>query len=463
MSLQRLREALAIAFLVLLPFHAFGITVLTRIIAGPGHAPLPQLAIWKEGLLAIIVAIAMVEFLGQRLRHRARIHFDAIDACITLLGIIAVVYGINDKVLFTQRFLYGLRYDVLLPACFLLLRRVPWSVHWSAAVVRLLPLTGVLVVLLGSIGLLLPLPVLTALGYSDMHSLYDAGGALAPYQQLGESAVRRMQSVMSGPNQLGLWLLLPYAVLLHAVLGRSIGTVRSLWAAIAAKPWHAAGFLIIDVGIGLTFSRAAWMAATVIVLVMLRRACTRRFFLKVLGCLLCIAALGIALLLAVAPQTLLRATSNRGHIERPLAAMRIIKAHPLGLGLGAAGPAAHRGRPTCVELPAGSDASWAAVHQNLCVFVGGAQVQPKGDACDCPLLPENWYLQIGVELGVLGMTLFLALVLLLLLRMRDDVPIFLAFLGVALAGLFLHSFEDFGVAATLWLLAAAARNAREPV
>jgi O-antigen ligase len=100
-------------------------------------------------------------------------------------------------------------------------------------------------------------------------------------------------------------------------------------------------------------------------------------------------------------------------------------------------------------------------HPELCVFLGDKQVQPTDRTCSCPFLPENWYLQIGVELGWIGFLLYLGLVVILLLKIFRSSQLtahslFLAFLGISIAGLFLHSWEDAAIAYALWLLIAAA-------
>ena len=96
-------------------------------------------------------------------------------------------------------------------------------------------------------------------------------------------------------------------------------------------------------------------------------------------------------------------------------------------------------------------------------------MQPANRTCSCPLLTENWYLQWGVEMGVLGLLLSL-MIPFFVLRKTEVVshpptlasygragkaqmnwPI-LAFLGISVAGLFLHSFEDAAVAYSVWLL-----------
>jgi hypothetical protein len=127
--------------------------------------------------------------------------------------------------------------------------------------------------------------------------------------------------------------------------------------------------------------------------------------------------------------------------------------HPFGTGLGSAGPASNAVTDTCVMLDAGADTSWAKDRTDLCVFVGGQQVQPMNDVCSCPVLTENWYLQWGVEMGFLGLVLSLLLFLFVFFKNVRS-PAALAFLGISVAGVFLHSFEDAAVAYSIWLLVA---------
>ncbi|MDD5469690.1 MAG: hypothetical protein PHO92_02720 [Candidatus Peribacteraceae bacterium] len=336
-----------------------------------------------------------------------------------------------------------------------MLRRVRWSSAFGAKTSQLLIGIGAVVVLLGLVMFLLPQRVFEWLGYSAMHSLYVPGGPLAAFQQIGGTALRRMQSVMSGPNQLGLWLLLPFSF--------ALAPLRH-----GEKPPHQAifGFLLLfGAGILLTFSRAALLAALLIVLAALMRTqlshYPKKFVIRIAA-----AAFLILLLAVIAfPDVFLRAASSRDHFLRPLKAVQTMARHPFGLGLGAAGPASNRTSDACVYLPVDGDASWAEGNASLCVFLGEEQVLPIDRECRCPFLPENWYLQIGVELGIVGFTLFIALVLLMLrmLRMKNGklkienarFAIYLAFLGVSIAALFLHAWEDSALAYTLWILAAA--------
>ena len=59
--LQITREWCVLVLIGLLPFHALAVTIGTKVLLGPGHAPMPLLAVWKEGLLLVILGLAVVE------------------------------------------------------------------------------------------------------------------------------------------------------------------------------------------------------------------------------------------------------------------------------------------------------------------------------------------------------------------------------------------------------------------
>jgi len=485
-SVQKIREHLALLLLVLLPFHALFVTVVTKLIAGSGHAPLTILALWKEGLLGVILVMALVELalrtksrvglsspanmlryglrsgaglLSMTQRGVSKARLDLPDALIIALIILAI------PVTFLQRdlgdFLLGFKYDFVPLVAFLILRRVEWSPNFMKKAMDALLIVGCIVAGFGVISYVLPQSFFTLLGYSDLHSLYLADGPLAPFQQIGGLGLRRLQATMSGPNQLGLWLLLPFSIaLLHVV--EAIKNQHML-----AK--KTAILLVILGAIFFTFSRSAWVATGVITFIVLYRHSSKPIFWRMsvaAGVLLLIIGITAA---SLAPNVLVRLASSRGHIERPIEALMTMIAHPFGLGLGSAGPASNRTSDTCVQLDAGSDATWAQAHPNLCVFVAHEQVQPMGKTCNCPLLTENWYLQIGVELGWVGFVLFVSLIFFIILLVSRGVNppanamrlVALLFLvGICIAGLFLHAWEDAAVAYTVWILVAVALHAK---
>ncbi|MDD4319239.1 MAG: O-antigen ligase family protein [Candidatus Peribacteraceae bacterium] len=489
-AVQRLREWLVLLLIGLLPFHAFLVTAGTKLALGPNNAPWAVLALWKEAVLGVILLLALVEFIFSSKRaisfQRSAFSVDVLDVLILSLAVLAVAVSIFAG---TERglFLLGVRYDFVPLVAFLVLRRVPWSEAFHGRLMNVLLGVGALVSFLGIISLFLPVSAFVRLGYADAHSLYTPGGPLSPFQQIAESWVRRVQSTMSGPNQLGIWLLIPLGALLSFWMVRggvreygSTGVrgmgMNNAMSRIPVFPYSRIRRFIIVLSaffmlcaLFLTFSRAAWIAVFVMVIVMLWKALPRRWFVRAAvggGALVIVAGITAA---ALFPSVFFRLSSSRGHLVRPLEGIGKMIERPLGWGLGAAGPASNRVSETCVFLRPQDDPSWAKAQPQLCVFLGSTQVQPTDHACRCPFLPENWYIQIGVELGVLGFALFLALVVMILRRLRknngqliiDNYPssiihyqfaAFLAFLGVSIAALFLHAWEDAAVAYTGWIL-----------
>lgn len=447
-SLQRVREWLALALIVLLPFHALAVTVITKLIAGSGHAPLFSIAVWKESVLAVILLIAFLEiFLAIRDQRSGVRKWDIVDSLI--LSLIIVAFLISDFRSQITTFALGAKYDFVPLIAFFVLRRVPWSDHCRTLAVNGILCVASIVSLYGIATLFLPDAFFTWLGYSDLHSLYVPNGPLAAFQQIGGVAIHRVQATFSGPNQLGIWLLIPIAI---AVSAEQL---------VLSKHHRRFAYTVLGlslIALFLTFSRAAWIGAFVIIVIALfplvKAHLTRARLLTSVFVLIALVFTALALF----PQTLLRVSSTRGHIERPMEAVQTMIAHPFGLGLGSAGPATNRSSDPCVMLQPEDNPAWARAHPDLCVFLGDVQVQPTDRTCDCPFVPENWYLQIGVELGFLGFILYVLLIVSVMMRLQVTgyrlQGILLMFLGVSIAALFLHAWEDAAVAYTVWVFVA---------
>ena len=490
--LRVVRERLAIGLIMLLPFHALFVTVFTKMIAGPGHAPLSYLAVWKEVFLAILLLLAFLE-LWPKIRSSEDADspwtLDAIDWCILLGLVLAVVtsYVVGGQStsfqnllhgqlsLTDKRFLLGFKYDFLPLVMFAVLRRLPWSEAWMHHALLALLAVGAVVGVYGLVTLKLPMSYFLSLGYSDQTSLYFASGPLAAFQQVEGSLVRRAQSTFSGPNQFGLWLLIPFGAALW-----SFGNIVRGWLEARRIGFSACFVLLlfltacIKLGILVSLSRTAWIAAgamTIVFLVYLffrsLRAGRRRIFMATVLVLTTVAVAGTGFAaVKMMPGLLVRLQSGAGHLEKPRQAIKLINEHPFGMGLGTAGPASNALSDTCVFLPLGSDYAWAKPRKDICLFLGGVRKLPPGKVCECPLLTENWYLQLGVEMGVLGLVFSVVLMLLVIASGRHlpsrspRIWVLLAFVGLSVAGLFLHAFEDSAVAYTIWLLLAAAVPAR---
>jgi O-antigen ligase len=115
-----------------------------------------------------------------------------------------------------------------------------------------------------------------------------------------------------------------------------------------------------------------------------------------------------------------RASTNQ-HISSFDSGIKVIKDHPLGLGLGTAGPASY--------------------HTNQ------------------PIIPESYYLQIAIETGLLGLLLFFTVIIdltwqLILNRRKSYVSGVLgALVGISIVNIVLHGWADATTAIVFWILA----------
>ncbi|MEQ1849254.1 MAG: hypothetical protein ABL890_01550 [Candidatus Peribacteraceae bacterium] len=452
--LQRFRENLALLLAALLPLHAFAVTVLTKVLKGSGESPLAMIAIWKEALLLLILVIAVIE-IGRRIVKSGQWAVVSAVDLIDISILIALVYSVlihpwsADSAM--TSYIYGFRYDFVPLITFLILRRVEWSEYFLRSAPKMLVIVGAIVAGYGLLSLVLPERWFSFLGYSSMHSLYFPDGPIAAFQYISESGIRRIQSTFSGPNQMGLWLLVPLSLMLGKKKIREV----------VSDKWLVVSIAFILIAIVLSFSRASWIGALVIGLVFFAPKIQLRF--------LTLSALALIVLGVTAatlfPAVIVRSISSSAHITRPLAALHTIAEHPFGKGLGSAGPASNRTSDPCVYLPLGADIAWTETVEKLCVFMDGKQFHPSDRTCNCPVLSENWYLQWGVELGLLGLFISLLMPFFVLrkLIMNNEQLIMTnawrsvaaAFLGISIAALFLHAFEDSAISYTLWILLSA--------
>jgi hypothetical protein len=174
--LQTLRERLVLILIALLPLHAFLVTVATKLIAGPGNAPLAFLALWKETVLGVVLVIALLEVVKRAARSGQRVasflRIDWIDACIVSLLILSILLALGDYSLLATRYSLGFKYDFVPLVAFFVLRRVSWSDAFQEQIVTVLLAVGWIVAGYGIVSFFLPQSFFTALGYSDLHSLY---------------------------------------------------------------------------------------------------------------------------------------------------------------------------------------------------------------------------------------------------------------------------------------------------
>ena len=467
------------------------------------HAPLKMLALhgplasvlavpaaafaWKE-VLALAIALVGIGFFW----HKPP---DRIDLAAGLYIAVSVVAGLAftgdwDGRHFPHnlpQIAWGAKYSLLFLLLFLGVRRIDFTSKTRQLLRRAVALAGAVVVCLGLLVAVFPQSLL-AFGYAPQHGntqVASSGEALSYCHKIERDAAEqefcRAQGTLSGPNQLGAYLLVALPALLWA------------GAAAVAGSWRRKAWLIIF-GAGcalllLSFSRAAMLgglvaAAGAFVLAARSRGAATTclalgagglaallfplafgaqfwdatpYFSAFLAAVAAVAAavlayqkrralfaplvfLGAAMLGGLAWlrafwgefmwNIVVRPASSGGHWERMYDGIMGIWQRPLGLGLGDAGPASAR-------------------------FAAPGETG---------FLPESLFLEVGLASGVLGLLLFLAFCWLLLgsLLPRARAAEYAqdrfaaaaaaaALLGILVMGLFLHSTESAAAMLTLFV------------
>lgn len=406
--------------IVLIPLHAF-LTVYAASFLG--HYTL--LRLWKELLVVLIVGLAGLQIMKagrwQQLR-RQRDRLTALSLAIglyfgLLIATAAVAVGLHTVNL--KAATYGLlldsRFLVFFAVCWWFSRQSDWlSHHWR----QLLLIPAGLVLLLGLLqATLLPANFLTHFGYN--HS------TIAALQTVDQKVgYQRIQSTLRGANPLGAYLILIIAA--SAVLLLSAPTKR----------WPYSGLLIAALSVlGLTYSRSAWIGALVTLLWILQAAVRSPRLRRNL-----IIIAGIGLLVCVIVGYSLRTndtfqntffhtdehsrstdSSNQGHLTASRRGLQDVLRRPFGSGPGTAGPA-----------------SLYNLHPAR--------------------IAENYYLQIGQEVGVIGIGLFVAINVLVgrqLLRQPSLLAriLFASLLGISIVNLLSHAWTDDTLCYVWWGLA----------
>lgn len=250
------------------------------------------------------------------------------------------------------------------------------------------------------------------------------------YGMVGGTRIIRTGSVFLSALTCGFYLVLGFALALEQVArGR-------------ARKWMLFAMLLIGAGLLLTQTRSAILGALVVALFAFRPAAGRRSHwriqLAIVMAGLAIVAVPVAFSTGVAKRIEGARNSSdnstAGHVSGFWDGIHTIEHHPLGVGLGSSAGIGQRSTSNVSDV----------------------------------VVPENAYLQIGIELGVLPMILFAALTLAWVHSLRAAArrrpsptiaAVSAAAAGLAVTAWFLQAWIDFSVAWTVWGLAGAALGA----
>jgi hypothetical protein len=411
--LTRLPYILCLVLLAYMPFHIFISQSVSLATGG-----LEAWKIGKDVLLAagVLFTICLVWWQGRG------------DKIFNGLVIFAVLYGLLHLILWgvgpdsdNRSAMIGIIYNMRL-VLFLILGYGAYRLYKFAfsTVIRFILLVSTIVAGLGVLQYFLPSDLLTHAGYS-----IDRGARPAFFIE-DHPDLPRIMSTLREPNALGAYLILPAAFIAALFLRVRDRNKRLLLGG-------ALGLHLL--AIFLTFSRSAWLAVCLAVgLVVWWRyyrtvlLYVRRWWPVAVG-LVVVAAIGIFSVrnTAVFQQYIIHSNpneqvddldSNDLHVQLVKEGLQGIADEPLGHGPGTAG--------------------LASIHN------------PQGQ------LTENYYVQVGYEVGILGMAMFIALNIWLYMKIRGSSDYSLAlcagFWAYVLTNMLLHTWGNEAVAAQWWIL-----------
>lgn len=408
------------AFLIiigLLPFHAFLSTW-----GGTTIGPLLVWKSWKEILIALLIPL-VIWFCARRPEVAQTIWSRWYNKLIAIYAVLTVIYTVISPA-GAEAAIAGLLMNLRFLALFVLGQVILASgASWVETLKKRLTVwivaTGVLLAGLAILQVtLLPRDFLSGFGY-------DKNTTISPYLLVDENPdALRAFATLRGPNTLAAYLLLPLAVALL------------LWW--QQRSWWAAGVAAsITLALFLTHSRSGWLGALAMAALLAWTVLPReklRVWLKfgtipallLSGALLWLATTVPALRLAIfhsggdnPGESLLEGSSSQ-HWLATWQGVQAIAAQPLGAGVGTAGPASFYSDQSSIS--------------------------------------ENYYVQIGQEVGIVGLGLFLMISVLVaraFWRQKQLWPraLLASFMGITVINFFLHGWADDPTAMTWWGLA----------
>jgi O-Antigen ligase len=413
---RRIVAAGLLVVLALMPFHA----VLT---VGLGHV-LGHRIVWQAWKDAAIVGLSLTAAWQMarvpECRQRLRPWLWPLGVyAVTCLAVTALQRPPLVNVLF------GLKIDVEFLVAFALAVLVSHRGQAERAV-RIVLITGAAVGLIAIVQAYLWPDMLRWVGYGP--------ATILPYLYVDPTDhLRRVLSTLGGPNQLGEFLILPLCLGLHAFMR------RPRWR-------YAALMVVLAVALLNSYSRSAWLGAVIgvgVTAALTVRWPARRWapaaaagsaLIVVVAWLSSRTSAGRAILAHENDRSARVYNSSAGHLQALRHGLASLGHHPLGSGLGTAGP--------------------ATVSHGV------------------PVITENYYLQLAIETSLLGLLAFVAVVVVLGVRLsrrpgvRWSTPVLGALAGLSVVNALLHGWADSSTALVFWttagLIAGQQREGRAP-
>jgi hypothetical protein len=420
-----------LGLIIFLPFQ--GLILAKLFTLGAPASLVHHLGAWKETLAVGVVAAGAREFIASGRRadmlDRLALGFAAFVALYALLQP-AIAPGAPST---TSIRLLGFREIAGFPLVLLGARHARLGADFPARATRVVSAVGAIVAAVGVFGAIdsggWNTFIVRTVGYTRyqiavLHTYPANPYDIRIYGMVGGARIARIGSVFLNPLTLAWYMILPFAIGFERIVRRT------------ATPLTVLATVLVGAALLLTQTRSAFVAALVVALLAWKPAIGRRrhWRTRVAILLAGLTVIGLPGALAsgfakrLAATNTARDQSSAGHLSALTAGLSRVAHHPLGDGLGTS---------------AGTGQRFEVANT---------------------VVPENNYLDIGVQLGFMGMSIFIALTLVLIVKLRwasraSPYPLLAAvwasMAGLAVAALVLQPWLDFSVTWTYWGLAGA--------
>lgn len=416
---------LIFSLVVLIPFQAFFITYL-RSILNLSDFGVFLISAWKEYVLICLISLALAKFLKEKKLSFSLILADKIILGFFVLGILYFIFFGGDL---AQK-IAGLRYDTELFLFYFMARLFVFDKKKLSLITRSFIISGLAILTFGLLQIfLLPPSFLEFFGYSSGLAGYNQTGVLPTYELLNPAlpGIYRVQSFLPGALQFSSYLLL----LFFLVFGLFVYSKKM-------KKYLSIMLVFLFIALVFTFTRSAWIGLSVAMLVSLFIIIRNKYYVVVSSFV--VALVGYFSFRELSNNLKFQAIflhgmvrdnelfgSTLGHLNSMKESFVLLLSNPLGLGLGVSGPASRYAE----------------------------------DA----LIPESWYLQIGSELGILGLIIFLAILIVVAKYLFDifkkskdllykslGLGLLGALMAISVSSLFLHTWADTATVYPFWIL-----------
>lgn len=440
------KPLLGIAVLIaLLPFHAFLVSS-ARHFLNPSPLASFLISAWKE---IVIVVLFLKVFLNYLKDKKFPFTIYWIDKFIFVFFILAFVSIFIGKVSLAQA-IWGAKYDLEFLALYLIIRSFLITQTQIKTLLKIFIAVLLISVTFGFFQIfILPADFLVSFGYSPIPAVtakLDPGDKIpAIWNDFG---LNRAFSFFSGPNNFGFYLVVALIILVSLALYQKNQKLKNLL--------MIASILVAFI-LAQTFSRSAWLGGALALLILIILAFRKKEFKVAFLTIM----LGLVVIASIFSRVNLferkwfekivlhgRITeagemtgSTSAHLKSYKSAYRLILEYPLGIGMGRVNAAAVK-------------------------FKNGYSV-------------ENWYLQIALEVGILGFLAFLGIIFFYLQNIFSNLRekiysssnfyqglvlgVFLSLLALSVTGLFIPVWFDSSMTLTFWILAGITMGLKENI